>query len=1069
MMLILTLLGLLMLNGYSGYGIPGNKGLILGIWNPASLATITEIPKSRGRHFNNVSTTLKSGNLITSIASDPQKKVVFLSIKDSIYNMKNFSIWQNTSTSVSVEHKGKSNAIGQIAFDYVSKNLYWCDSLLKWIAMKPAYTNDTIHNVVVDENLKQPEGLTLDPEDGLMFFSDNAANSRIEKASMNGKNRSVIVHTGLIRVLALSVDTGTNVLYWADYARHTLEACNYDGLRRRVLKRLNQVSVTGLQYYQNMLHAVSTGAKTVFGIDTTSGSSLYSLKLESAKPFAVHVYDEETPKYYLDPCSSRGCQHMCVNTPTGPTCLCAEGSRLSTDSLTCTESSWINEDGFVVNNATTFFLFSVLSVNGRRGQIPYLSVSSSFIETFAVDANLHVIYYIDSKNRALKELNIVNKQIRKLASVSSARDLIFDWISNLLGWIEPHQSSIRTFSLNSRTISTIYSGLQRPVSLTLDAHNGYLFWISGSSGKSIMRGTWNRDTPKIIVSSANMGNPSSLHYDVTSSRIYWLDGTIIKSCMVNGSDIKSHIIAVGATQAFAYKDFFGWIFGNKLHFARKSASTKEVDVDAVENAKEVTVYDSSLQQDRRGSCYVLNGGCEDICISTQSGRKCECDLGLQLQSDLKTCDSSVFSTNFILVADYSHGRIVQIDISTGNLVKLPISIRTVPGIAFDKTTMEIFYSDTTTKTIMSTSLHGQNTTLFYTTGFAYADRLAIDYSTGIIYYTAVGPTPSQSYIGVVHRKISLHKTLLSNLHRPREIVLYPSKGFLYWTEFGNITEIGRAYMDGTSKIYIATTDLGWPNGLAIDYTSERLYWTDGLKNRIEYSDLNGGNRRVLTTDNEAHLMNIVIHEHYLYYTAWNRQRITKMDKETGSKVTFMSNHPELGRLDSLAIYADDMNDVSTTCLRKNGNCSTFCFPTPFGRTCGCQDNVDLQSDQTTCQGVSRCITPQNVELPDCVPYPGQTCEFKCKPGYRFANSKYVTCDAFGRWVPSVSSLCIEITCPLEISNGNLSASCGGRVGEQYGVLCAKNFVSVSLQLVCTNSGSWNRETRNICVQTARMC
>lgn len=147
-------------------GIPGNKGLILGIWNPASLATITEIPKSRGRHFNNVSTTLKSGNLITSIASDPQKKVVFLSIKDSIYNMKNFSIWQNTSTSVSVEHKGKSNAIGQIAFDYVSKNLYWCDSLLKWIAMKPAYTNDTIHNVVVDENLKQPEGLTLDPEDG---------------------------------------------------------------------------------------------------------------------------------------------------------------------------------------------------------------------------------------------------------------------------------------------------------------------------------------------------------------------------------------------------------------------------------------------------------------------------------------------------------------------------------------------------------------------------------------------------------------------------------------------------------------------------------------------------------------------------------------------------------------------------------------------------------------------------------------------------------------------------------------------------------------------------------------
>jgi hypothetical protein len=84
------------------------------------------------------------------------------------------------------------------------------------------------------------------------------------------------------------------------------------------------------------------------------------------------------------------------------------------------ESSWTNEAGFVVNNATTFFLFSVLSVNGKRGQIPYLSVSSSVIETFAVDANAHVIYYIDSKNRMLKELNIINRRIRQIASISSA-------------------------------------------------------------------------------------------------------------------------------------------------------------------------------------------------------------------------------------------------------------------------------------------------------------------------------------------------------------------------------------------------------------------------------------------------------------------------------------------------------------------------------------------------------------------------------------------------------------------------------------------------------------------------
>lgn len=33
-----------------------------------------------------------------------------------------------------------------------------------------------------------------------------------------------------------------------------------------------------------------------------------------------------------------------------------------------------------------------------------------------------------------------------------------------------------------------------------------------------------------------------------------------------------------------------------------------------------------------------------------------------------------------------------------------------------------------------------------------------------------------------------------------------------------------------------------------------------------------------------------------------------MDKITGSKVQFMSDHPEFGRLDTLDIYADENRD-----------------------------------------------------------------------------------------------------------------------------------------------------------------
>lgn len=41
--------------------------------------------------------------------------------------------------------------------------------------------------------------------------------------------------------------------------------------------------------------------------------------------------------------------------------------------------------------------------------------------------------------------------------------------------------------------------------------------------------------------------------------------------------------------------------------------------------------------------------------------------------------------------------------------------------------------------------------------------------------------------------------------------------YLFWTEVGDIPRIGRANMDGTSKIFFATTTIRLPHYLAIDY------------------------------------------------------------------------------------------------------------------------------------------------------------------------------------------------------------------------------------------------------------
>lgn len=51
-------------------------------------------------------------------------------------------------------------------------------------------------------------------------------------------------------------------------------------------------------------------------------------------------------------------------------------------------------------------------------------------------------------------------------------------------------------------------------------------------------------------------------------------------------------------------------------------------------------------------------------------------------------------------------------------------------------------------------------------------------------------------------------------------------------------------MDASGRQVIISSNLTWPNGLAIDYGSQRLYWADAGMKTIEFSGLDGSKRKV---------------------------------------------------------------------------------------------------------------------------------------------------------------------------------------------------------------------------------
>ena len=107
-----------------------------------------------------------------------------------------------------------------IAIDWYGDNIYWTDEGLKTISVA-RLDNTTIRRTLFSDDITHPRAIVLHPEQGLMFWTDwvehpSSQKSKIERAAMDGTDRSVWVDEQLHWPNDLSIDYVSNRLYWCD-------------------------------------------------------------------------------------------------------------------------------------------------------------------------------------------------------------------------------------------------------------------------------------------------------------------------------------------------------------------------------------------------------------------------------------------------------------------------------------------------------------------------------------------------------------------------------------------------------------------------------------------------------------------------------------------------------------------------------------------------------------------------------------------------------------------------------------------------------------------------------------
>ena len=77
--------------------------------------------------------------------------------------------------------------------------------------------------------------------------------------------------------------------------------------------------------------------------------------------------------------------------------------------------------------------------------------------------------------------------------------------------------------------------------------------------------------------------------------------------------------------------------------------------------------------------------------------------------------------------------------------------------------------------------------------------------------------------------------------------------------------IEKARLDGSEKTTLFMKQLQHPWYLTVDRTESKLYWADQALNRIEMSDIMGGNRRVLVDRQLKAPRGLALNGEYLYW------------------------------------------------------------------------------------------------------------------------------------------------------------------------------------------------------------
>ncbi|KAI8771508.1 low-density lipoprotein receptor-related protein 4 [Biomphalaria glabrata] len=327
------------------------------------------------------------------------------------------------------------------------------------------------------------------------------------------------------------------------------------------------------------------------------------------------------------------------------------------------------------------------------------------------------------------------------------------------------------------------------------------------------------------------------------------------------------------------------VFCNMLGYTGDGARAKN---GSVINSDQSKVWRDQFE------CRGIESGLAQCVHGTWEMRDCE---NRQIAGAI--CSSESADDGSIFLLDSANNTMARMDLKTKSFTYIPMLGLYNPGpFDFDPVQGRIYFADQTYKQINSMKSDGTDIVNFrQLEQNSSPGKTKVDPINRMLFYTDYG----LNVIASVNLDGSHFQNVISSgLDSPRGLTLNPKTRTIFWTDWGQNPRIESASYDGTNRQVLISTDIRWPNSIAIDLENNRLYYVDGTLGKIESSDLSGNDRQIIFRDNGAHFYGIDVFGGYIYYTDWARSMPMRLNKD-GTGLTSLGA-PSFLQLSDIKVY-----------------------------------------------------------------------------------------------------------------------------------------------------------------------